>query len=191
MPIGRSEARQRLRQGVTTPPRLRRRGGEPPRAIPHCISTDRGENPTPDLVTLSAEKRSLERDMNVIHPGSGCAVGDVTYEDALQRLLCLVPAPTPCRSVDVAACSGSVLAEAVVARRDLPSFDQSAMDGYAISVADAARQKFLPVIWRSAGGDARGRLVTPGAYRIFTGAPLPSGQTASSRKRMSISSKGA
>jgi molybdopterin molybdotransferase len=113
--------------------------------------------------------------MNAIHPGPGCAVGDVTYEDALQRLLCLVPAPTPCRSVDAAACSGSVLAEAVVARRDLPSFDQSAMDGYAISVADAARQKFLPVIGRTAAGDAPGRLVTLGAYRIFTEAPLPSG----------------
>jgi hypothetical protein len=57
----------------------------------------------------------VERDMNAIHPGLECAVGNVTYEDALQRLLRLVPVPLPCRSVETAAYSGGVLAEAVVA----------------------------------------------------------------------------
>jgi molybdopterin molybdotransferase len=113
--------------------------------------------------------------MNAIHPGLECAVGNVAFEDALRGLLCLVPAPVPFRPVRTGACLGRVLAETVVARRDLPGFDQSAMDGYAIFAADAARQKFLPVIGRTAAGQAPGRLVTPGAYRVFTGAPIPLG----------------
>jgi molybdopterin molybdotransferase len=117
----------------------------------------------------------VERDMNAIHPGLECAVGNTTFEDALQRLLCLVRAPLPSQLVEMAGCSGRVLAEAVVARRDLPGFDQSAMDGYAVLAADAARHEVLPLIGRTAAGDAPGRLGTPGAYRVFTGAPMPSG----------------
>jgi molybdopterin molybdotransferase len=113
--------------------------------------------------------------MNVIHPELECAVGKVAFEDALQRLLSIVPAPFECALTRTVTCPGHVLAEAVVACRDLPSFDQSAMDGYAIFAADAATQKFLPVIGRTAAGEAPGRLVTPGAYRVFTGAPIPLG----------------
>src|ERR1700761_7128674 len=113
--------------------------------------------------------------MNAIPPGLECAVGNVTYEEALQRLLRLVRGPVPSRLIETAACCGRVLAQAVVARRDLPGFDQSAMDGYAVLAADAAKNEVLPLIGRTAAGEAPGRLDTPGAYRVFTGAPIPSG----------------
>ena len=75
---------------------------------------------------------------------------------------------------------GSVLARDVLAEHDLPRFDDSAMDGYAVRHADLAAAeglaKRLPVRGESrAGGGDPGSLPAGAAMRIFTGAPLPSG----------------
>lgn len=60
---------------------------------------------------------------------------------------------------------------------DLPRFDQSAMDGYAIRATDAASD--LRVIDEQPAGRDRGLHVQQGeAVRIFTGAPIPRGATA-------------
>jgi molybdopterin molybdotransferase len=70
--------------------------------------------------------------------------------------------------------AGRVLAEDIVARRALPGFDNSAMDGYAARSAD------LPGVLPVAGVVAAGQLhIDPAperaAVRIFTGAPMPRG----------------
>ena len=73
---------------------------------------------------------------------------------------------------------GRVLAEDIAAPLDLPPFDNSAVDGYAVRFADlaAGQETVLAVVGRIAAGAALERPVPArGAVRIFTGAPLPAG----------------
>jgi len=73
---------------------------------------------------------------------------------------------------------GRVLAQNIVAPVDLPPFDNSAVDGYAVrgEDIDAAREQRLTIADRVAAGHAATHTVKPGeAVRIFTGAPMPPG----------------
>lgn len=69
------------------------------------------------------------------------------------------------------------LAQDVLAPYDLPPWDNSAMDGYALRVEDAQKGAVLPIIATlAAGADPAGIEVRPGtAVRILTGAPTPAG----------------
>ena len=114
--------------------------------------------------------------MNAIAPAFGCATGGMPFEDALERVLrlvSLVSAPLAFESIPLTFCVGRVLAESFEARLNLPGFDQSAMDGYAVCSADVTAGMALPVTGRTAAGEAPGHLVVGGAHRILTGAPLP------------------
>jgi len=79
---------------------------------------------------------------------------------------------------------GCTLAEDVVAPWDLPPFDNSSMDGYAVRVADVAdagedAPSSLPVVGDVAAGSTAVSAVRPGlSARIMTGAPVPSGTEA-------------
>ena len=79
---------------------------------------------------------------------------------------------------------GLVLAEDVAAGSALPSFDNSAMDGYAVRVEDVAAASAenpvtLPVVAEVAAGDTGSYALQPGAsIRIMTGAMLPHGTEA-------------
>jgi len=79
---------------------------------------------------------------------------------------------------------GLVLAEDVTAASPLPSFDNSAMDGYAVRVEDvaAASQEnpvTLPVVAEVAAGDTGAYALQPGtSIRIMTGAMVPHGTEA-------------
>jgi molybdopterin molybdotransferase len=71
---------------------------------------------------------------------------------------------------------GRVLAADIVAPVNLPPFDNSAVDGYAVRAEDldAARERRLVIVDRVAAGHAATHAVKPGeAVRIFTGAPMP------------------
>ena len=70
---------------------------------------------------------------------------------------------------------GRVLAHDVIAPIDLPPFDNSAVDGYAVRHADLGRaETTLSVVDRLTAGRAAARAVVSGeAIRIFTGAPMP------------------
>lgn len=71
---------------------------------------------------------------------------------------------------------GRVLAEDVVAQRDQPPFDASAMDGWAVRTADLPAREGLSIIGEAAAGRGFNISVAPGeAVRIFTGAPIPPG----------------
>ncbi|MFW5724345.1 MAG: molybdopterin molybdenumtransferase MoeA, partial [Halochromatium sp.] len=73
-------------------------------------------------------------------------------------------------------CLGRVLAEPVISGTDLPGWDNSAMDGYALRAADLqAGGGWLPVSQRIAAGQCGTPLAPGTAARIFTGAPLPEG----------------
>jgi molybdopterin molybdotransferase len=73
---------------------------------------------------------------------------------------------------------GRVLAADVIAPIDLPPFDNSAVDGYAVRHADvgATSDAKLTVVDRLTAGRAAAHEVRAGeAIRIFTGAPMPRG----------------
>src|SRR5436305_1553075 len=79
---------------------------------------------------------------------------------------------------------GAFLAEDVIADIDLPPFDNSAVDGYAVRHQDTlGASTDAPVVLREVGDIAAGALaaaaVTEGtACRIMTGAPMPAGADA-------------
>lgn len=84
--------------------------------------------------------------------------------------------------VQLAAASGRILAQDIAAPFDLPRFDCTAVDGYAVNVLDwerasqegVAELKVVATI--RAGGSGGGSMLEPGsAARVFTGAPVPSG----------------
>jgi molybdopterin molybdotransferase len=73
---------------------------------------------------------------------------------------------------------GRVLGADVIAPIDLPPFDNSAVDGYAVRHADidAKNETTLAIVDRlTAGRAAMQALETGNAIRIFTGAPMPPG----------------
>ncbi len=72
---------------------------------------------------------------------------------------------------------GRILAEDIIADSDLPPFDRSQMDGYAVRAADT---KNVPVTLKLVGESAagrgwRGKLKSGEAVRIMTGASVPAG----------------
>jgi molybdopterin molybdotransferase len=80
-------------------------------------------------------------------------------------------------TVDLADAAGRVLAEQTRAHVDLPPFDSSAMDGYALRSADAPGE--LPVVARIAAGSPAPRPLGPGeAMGIATGGVVPEGADA-------------
>jgi molybdopterin molybdotransferase len=81
-------------------------------------------------------------------------------------------------SVALAAACGRVLARDLVAPLAIPAFDNSAVDGYAVRIADVAREgeTRLRVVDRVAAGARAEIAVGAGeAARVFTGAPMPPG----------------
>ena len=73
---------------------------------------------------------------------------------------------------------GEVLAESQQAGINVPSADNSAMDGYALNTADLDSGMILPVSQRIAAGETGSQLQPGTAARIFTGAPIPDGANA-------------
>lgn len=104
-------------------------------------------------------------------------------EAAVQKILAAIPSPQPER-ISLADSHGRILRERVTAQVDLPTFDNSAMDGYAVRAADvtSARPE-SPVRLQLRGRVAAGEMFTGelGAgecVRLFTGSPLPRGADA-------------
>lgn len=97
-------------------------------------------------------------------------------EEALQRLLEMAEA-APIREQQVlplAAGDGRVLAQDLISTLDLPPWPNSAMDGYAVRLADWTGEP-LAVSQRIFAGQAPAPLAAGTCARIFTGAPVPQG----------------
>src|SRR5664279_5687794 len=105
-------------------------------------------------------------------------------EAARDLVLAAIAGPLPAEEVSLAAALGRVAAAPVLAATDLPPWDNSAMDGYAVRAADVAaatdsQPVVLEVVGEAAAGGVSGALTEPGtAIRIATGAPLPAGADA-------------
>lgn len=95
--------------------------------------------------------------------------------DEAQRAIRQALSPVGAEEVALEYASGRILAEPVIARISQPPFRASAMDGYAVRLADVAKAGArLPVVGESSAGARFGGALAPGAaVRIFTGAPVP------------------
>ncbi len=103
----------------------------------------------------------------------------LTFEQAFERLLAAARPVAEIRSLPLTAAAGRVLAAPQVSAVDSPPLDNSAMDGYAVRLADiAAAGCALPVSQRIPAGQVGSALQPGAAARIFTGAPVPPGADA-------------
>ncbi|MFS8137508.1 MAG: gephyrin-like molybdotransferase Glp [Thermomonas sp.] len=103
----------------------------------------------------------------------------ISYHDALQQVLAAC-GPLPAEQVPMAQALGRVFAQDVFAQADLPAFDNSAMDGFALSSAGStllSGSEFAVVGSQAAGDGDRDGLAasTDDACEIMTGASLPTG----------------
>lgn len=104
-------------------------------------------------------------------------------ETAVAQVLAALPAPQSER-IPLADSAGRILGETIVSPLDLPPFDNSAMDGYAVRAAEVrAAKPETPVRLRlrtriPAGENFSGELASGECARVFTGAPLPRGADA-------------
>ena len=103
----------------------------------------------------------------------------IPVDKALEIVLAHTPV-LPAEEVDLPSSVGRVLAEDIHADLDMPPFDRSAMDGYAVRAADVARAPVvLDVVGQVRAGRWPDRALEPGqAIQIMTGAPVPAGATA-------------
>ncbi|MGH7003926.1 MAG: gephyrin-like molybdotransferase Glp, partial [Alphaproteobacteria bacterium] len=103
----------------------------------------------------------------------------IPLDDALKLLTERTAAVTGVETVPLTAAPGRVLADDIVAPRDVPPYDNSAVDGYALYFDDLApgAETVLPVAGRAAAGHPlQGAQKRATAVRIFTGAPMPAGE---------------
>jgi molybdopterin molybdotransferase len=97
----------------------------------------------------------------------------------LENLLERAHAVTATETVAITAALGRVLAAPQTSALTVPPLDNSAMDGYAVRVADVAVAGVkLPVSQRILAGAVGDPLIPGTAARIFTGAPIPPGADA-------------
>jgi len=103
----------------------------------------------------------------------------MAVSEALHRLLASASAePLPeTETLKLEAALGRVLARPVRSAYDVPPWDNSAMDGYALHTDDMemATAQGLPVSQRITAGMAPEPLARGTCARIFTGAPVPAG----------------
>ncbi len=106
-----------------------------------------------------------------------------TVDEHLETILTAIE-PIDSIELGLLEAEGGVLTEDVTASHPLPSFDNSAMDGYAVRAADVSgatawHPVTLPVVGEVVAGDTGAYAVIPGtAVRITTGAQLPTGADA-------------
>lgn len=106
-----------------------------------------------------------------------------SLDDALAQLLEQARPLSTFESVSTFEADSRVLAQDIVSQLNVPAFDNTSMDGYAIRSQDvvnasAAVGVSLPVSLRVAAGQVGEHLAPGCAARIFTGAPIPDGADA-------------
>lgn len=103
----------------------------------------------------------------------------ISVEDAQQKILEICASRRPVSElVGLEDAQGRILARDLCAPRNLPPFDNSAMDGFALNSADLplAGERRLPIAGTLLAGDAGPSVIRRGeCLRITTGAPLPEG----------------
>ncbi len=120
----------------------------------------------------------MDRDDDGDHGSSLCVslAELLSLEEAQSRILARV-VRLPLEQVELAEAAGRFPVEPATARVDLPPFDASAMDGFAVRTEDTPGR--LPVVERIAAGRPASRALGAGeAMGIATGAAVPEGADA-------------
>jgi molybdopterin molybdotransferase len=103
----------------------------------------------------------------------------MSLDEARQRLLSKVQPLSGTEQVATFDADGRVLAQPLVSALQVPAFDNSSMDGYAVRIADlASPDAVLRVTQRIPAGHQGQPLKAGEVARIFTGAPVPPGADA-------------
>lgn len=113
----------------------------------------------------------------------------------IQRAFRFIERETPrlgAERVEIAEVPGRILAEHITADTDLPPFDRSQMDGFALAAADIEHAPVeLGVVGESAAGRGWHKTLKRGeAVRIMTGAPVPAGADAVQKLELTQEKKG-
>lgn len=102
----------------------------------------------------------------------------LTEQDALSSILAAIR-PLEKEELRLFEAGDRILSDDVFARINLPRFDNSSMDGYAVRAADAVTGAVLRIIGEQPAGPDQSLKVDPGtAVRVYTGAPIPAGANA-------------
>ncbi|WP_312663663.1 molybdopterin molybdotransferase MoeA [Pantoea sp. CTOTU49201] len=102
--------------------------------------------------------------------------GLISLEDAQQKMLQQLKPISDSLNVSLFEAAGRITAKPILSPLDVPSFDNSAMDGYALRLADIAPDRVLPVAGKAfAGAPFNGTWPVGSVIRIMTGAPIPAG----------------
>jgi len=105
--------------------------------------------------------------------------GLLNVDEALERLLAGARPVSETETVPTLSATGWVLAAAQRSTMNVPPMDNSAMDGYAVRMADLSRPDTRLKVAQKIPAGSMGKPLAPGtAARIFTGAPIPSGADA-------------
>ena len=95
---------------------------------------------------------------------------------ALEEMLGQLPTPSSKETLPLNQCANRILAEDIFSPIDVPGFDNSAMDGYALRFEDLEKFADFRVIGKSfAGNPFTGQIQAGECVRIMTGAMIPSG----------------
>jgi molybdopterin molybdotransferase len=104
--------------------------------------------------------------------------GLLSVDEALAQLMAGAEPVSELEEVAALEATGRVLARAQRSTMDVPPMDNSAMDGYALRLADLAGNSRLKVVQKIMAGSVGKELSKGTAARIFTGAPIPPGADA-------------
>jgi molybdopterin molybdotransferase len=108
--------------------------------------------------------------LNFIAKGLGMAISITTALQLIEEHI----APLGSEVVPIESALNRVSVKEIIATHDLPRFDNSAMDGFAVRVEDAGDE--VEIQHTTYAGDSQGEVVEKKrALKIMTGAPTPSG----------------
>jgi len=105
--------------------------------------------------------------------------GLIPLETALETMLSRISPVTGTETLALLQAVGSVTATSIISPIDVPGFDNSAMDGYAVRIDDLTPGAVLPIAGKAFAGQPFNQEWPAGTcVRIMTGAPTPAGADA-------------
>lgn len=116
----------------------------------------------------------------------------ITIEKAREAIVSRIN-PLPSEKVSLEQALGRYLAEDIISGTDIPAWDNSAMDGYAVHISDIPHEGVqLDIAYEiPAGNVPKGPFPTGTAVKIMTGAPVPPGADAVVKREDTRESQGA
>ena len=121
----------------------------------------------------------MSREIHVTAEDCCASPGLIAVDEALSRMLDAAAPVEQTQELGIENSLGRVLAEDVRSEINVPGYDNSAMDGYAVRSADCTEAGVsLIVSQRIPAGQTGVKLEAGTAARIFTGAPVPEGADA-------------